>query len=459
MAIRNMRSLTPKRTYVILSLCYLAFVIYGSLIPFQFRSLPIAEAIDRFYRIPYLHLGIQSRADFVANILLYIPLSFFLTGALCKKTYSLTIKYKATLLVLLLCSFIAGAIEFIQVFFPPRTVSLNDVIAEILGTIIGISFWYTIGGRLTRLWNAISTGGREGLYAALVMYALFYLALCLFPFDFILSRSELSWKLSTNSYHAFVAKETCQSLIRCAVTFIVEIIAMVPFGILTGLRSRGRQNHILFAALVYGGVLGIVIETSQFFIASGISQGASVLTRIMGLGLGLWLFQSILKNWFSTLRPLLRTGIIIAALPYFLLVITLKGWFSHDWVGLEEALSKIDKNMFIPFYYHYFGTEMNAVVNLLSNAAAFVPIGVGYWAWHFSRRTFSCSALIASFYGVVAAVFIETGRLFPAGKYPDFTNVLIAGVSAGAGYIISEWVTRSFSEIQIMSTDSTLAEL
>jgi len=445
--------LSVRRAYTILSLCYLAFVIYGSLIPFQFRPLPIEEAIDSFRHIPYLYLGIQSRADFIANILLYIPLSFFLTGIWCGKACPWPIKSVWTLFVLLLCSLVAGAIEFIQVFFPPRTVSLNDVIAEILGTTLGIAFWYSIGGRLTRLWSAISAGGRQGLHAALVMYALFYLALCLFPFDFLVSRSEILWKLSTHSYHAFVAEETCQSLIRCAATFIVEIIAMVPFGILIGLRSRGRQNQILFTALVYGGILGIVIETSQFFIASGISQGASVLTRIVGLGLGLWLFQSILKDRFSTLRPFLRTGILLGAIPYFLLVMTLKGWFSHDWVGFEEALIKINKNMFIPFYYHYFGTEMNAVINLLSNAAAFVPIGVGYWAWHFSRRTFSCSAFMASFYGGAVALLIETGRLFPAGKYPDFTNVLIAGVSAGAGYIISAWAYRAFSELQIMSTE------
>ena len=132
---------------------------------------------------------------------------------------------------------------------------------------------------------------------------------------------------------------------------------------------------------------------------------------------------------------------------------TLKGWFSHDWVGLEEALSKINKNMFIPFYYHYFGTELNAVINLLSNAAAFVPIGVGNWAWHFSRRTFSGCPLMASFYGGAVALFIEAGRLFPAGKYPDFTNVLIAIVSAGAGYRILTWAYRAFSELQPTSSD------
>ena len=223
---------------------------------------------------------------------------------------------------------------------------------------------------------------------------------------------------------------------------------MVPFGILIGLRSLGRHNHILFAALVYGGVLGIVIETSQFFIASGISQGASLFTRIMGLGFGLWLFQSILKDRFSILRPFLRTGIIIAVAPYFLLVMTLKGWFSQNWVGFEEALFKINKNMFIPFYYHYFGTELNAVTNLIYNAALFVPIGVGYWAWHFSRQTFSGCAFMASFYGGAVALLIETGRLFPAGKYPDFTNVLIAGVAAGAGYIISAWIAHVSSELQ-----------
>ena len=57
---------------------YLAFVIYGSLIPFDLRELTLEQAIQRFENIRYLNLGIGSRADWVANIVLYIPLSFLI---------------------------------------------------------------------------------------------------------------------------------------------------------------------------------------------------------------------------------------------------------------------------------------------------------------------------------------------------------------------------------------------
>ena len=106
--------LSVRQAYTILSLCYLAFVIYGSLIPFQFRSLPIAEAIDRFRHLPYLHLGIQSRADFVANILLFIPLSFFLMGVWFRQIRPRYVKVLDTLLVLSFCCFLAAVIEFLH---------------------------------------------------------------------------------------------------------------------------------------------------------------------------------------------------------------------------------------------------------------------------------------------------------------------------------------------------------
>ena len=59
-----------------LTLGYTAFVIYGSLVPLRFRARPLDEAWAYFQQIPYLELGIGSRADWVANILLFVPLAF-----------------------------------------------------------------------------------------------------------------------------------------------------------------------------------------------------------------------------------------------------------------------------------------------------------------------------------------------------------------------------------------------
>jgi hypothetical protein len=51
-------------------LLYLGFVVYGSLLPFQYRDLGLEQALARFAEISYLDLGVGSRADWVANIVL-----------------------------------------------------------------------------------------------------------------------------------------------------------------------------------------------------------------------------------------------------------------------------------------------------------------------------------------------------------------------------------------------------
>ena len=57
-------------------LAYLALVVYGSLVPFELREHTLGQAIEQFRHIAYLKLGVASRADWVANIVLYVPLSF-----------------------------------------------------------------------------------------------------------------------------------------------------------------------------------------------------------------------------------------------------------------------------------------------------------------------------------------------------------------------------------------------
>ena len=59
-----------------LLLAYAAFIIYGSLVPLDYRALPFDQAWDRFVHAPFLQLGLASRADWVANGVLYVPLGF-----------------------------------------------------------------------------------------------------------------------------------------------------------------------------------------------------------------------------------------------------------------------------------------------------------------------------------------------------------------------------------------------
>ncbi len=72
----------PRSLLWLAALVYTAFVIYGSLVPLEFRAMPWDEAVAKFGAIPFLKLGIGSRADWVANLLLFIPLTYLWMGAL-----------------------------------------------------------------------------------------------------------------------------------------------------------------------------------------------------------------------------------------------------------------------------------------------------------------------------------------------------------------------------------------
>jgi VanZ family protein len=122
------------------ALAYAVFVVYGSLVPLAFRYRPLMAAWDAFLQTPYLHLGLGSRADWVANILLYIPLGFLATGWIAAASRSRGVA--AGVVVLVFCVLLAVGVEFAQLYFPPRTVSLNDIVAESSGRFWGSPFGY-----------------------------------------------------------------------------------------------------------------------------------------------------------------------------------------------------------------------------------------------------------------------------------------------------------------------------
>jgi len=131
---------TSRFSILALAIAYTLFVIYGSLVPLNFKPYSLREAFEAFSNIRYLDLKIGNRADWVANILLFVPLAFVWLGTLWHSK-SVFWRSVATLFVLLACTGLSVVIEFTQIFFPPRTVSLNDIYAEALGTFIGVSLW------------------------------------------------------------------------------------------------------------------------------------------------------------------------------------------------------------------------------------------------------------------------------------------------------------------------------
>ena len=161
-----------RRRTLRVALVYLAFVIYGSLVPLDFHPGAFAAARDQFLRTAYLNLDVMGRADWVANILLYIPLAYLWSAVFARAPQHAAAQLLRVAIVFAGCVALAVAIEFTQLFFPPRTVSLNDILAEIIGSALGVVGWLMFGRSLSRFAHEISGGGRIAIRAAIAIYTI-----------------------------------------------------------------------------------------------------------------------------------------------------------------------------------------------------------------------------------------------------------------------------------------------
>jgi glycopeptide antibiotics resistance protein len=103
----------------------------------------------------------------------------------------------ASLLVVAACLLSSAAIELAQVWFPSRTVNLNDVVAETMGAAAGVVVFLLFGDRLLNF-AAGAFAGRNPLSAnerMLVCYAAGVFVYAAWPFDFTINPTDFAAKL------------------------------------------------------------------------------------------------------------------------------------------------------------------------------------------------------------------------------------------------------------------------
>ena len=395
---------------------YVAFVVYGSLVPFDFHYIPLGRAWATFQQIQMFKLGVESRADWISNGVLYIPVGF-LTAHLLIQKFSAARRAPLFFLAGLFSVALALGVEFTQIFFAPRTVSLNDLLAETVGIVIGLMLAARYSDWFKTLLQAIFNNPRRLALRLAQAYLAGYIAFSLFPYDILLSGLEIKQKLRGNNWGWLLAGDL-HGRILIALKASSEIILTLPFGIFLGYR-REHQPATFKQAAWFGFLLGSFIEIAQFFTASGVSQGLSVLTRIAGVcgGLALWQRRA---NWTpERLAVLIQRYSLPFGVLYLLILMQMNGWFSHPWKGADYAATKLADLHFLPFYYHYYTTEAIAIFSLASVSLMYMPIGLLAW----SNRQ---SPTRAFFYALFAAGVVETSKLFLQSMRPDPTNVLLA---------------------------------
>jgi glycopeptide antibiotics resistance protein len=424
-------------------LAYLAFVIYGSLVPLDFKPMPLDQAIAQFRQVPFLELGIGSRADWVANLLLFIPLTFLWTGALAHGR-GLVVGVSASLFVLVCAVALSVGIEFTQLFFPQRTVSQNDMFAEALGGLLGVAAWWSLGPR----WMAWYQGWRKARAPAETAerlawaYLVVTFAYGVLPLDLTISGVEIfhKWREGKLNLIPFAALpgDPAYAVYELASDALLWLPPALLWRFHAG-RTTLQAWKMTFAAVV-------LLEFLQLFVYSRVSDVSDLFTGALGAWAGAWMGGRLAgqPRRHGTAPASRRSSGGVHWLPLGLAlgwvgVLVVVFWYPFDFhidgAFIRERLGFLSK---VPFETYYYGTEFRAVTEVFHKLLFFAPLGF-FLAWFVARVSWRWRTVagLAAFLALLAVPLgIELGQVLLPDKFPDTTDWVLESLGGGLGYVL-----------------------
>ncbi|KAB2320054.1 VanZ family protein [Betaproteobacteria bacterium SCN1] len=439
-AVRRVRT-----TVWLAALAYTVFVVYGSLVPLKFQALPWDEAVARFAAIPFLNLGIGSRADWVANLLLFIPLTFLWMGAAAYRASAAKTALIAALIVPIATALSIG-IEFTQLFFPQRTVSQNDIFAETLGGMLGVAAWLFRGrGFLDWLQGWQETHARAVLAERLAWAYLAGLVVYnVLPLDLTISVVELfhKWREGRVVLIPFAGLPAVPA--EAFYEILTDVLIWVPLAVLW--RQDGSRSALRVWTMTLG--TAVLIEGMQLFVYSRVSDVTDILTGALGAAAG-----SLAGGWLSrresrrsVLPAMGGVWLPLGCAAVWVFVVLFTFWFPFDFrtdgAFIRARLDFLER---LPFEVYYFGTEYRAATEVLRKTLFFAPLGACLvWGivrqpWRWRGLSFGLAMLVLA--GLPAVV--EFGQVMLPEKIADTTDWLLAWLGGLAGYAVARRVLRA----------------
>jgi VanZ family protein len=429
-----------RNHFLALAALYALAMVYASLVlgPGGFHYMPIGlgDAWDKLLSVRFVPHGSNERPDWIANMLMPVPLAFLINSmfgrgiATGRRATGIVVTLAVTFLFIV-------AIKYAQLFFPPRTVTLNYIAAQAIGAVLGVIAFQLSHTRLyPRLLSLFENG--EGLIVVLGFYTAFITAYYLMPFDITLSVGDLAARaLELFDILPSVPGEGHDATYKLLLV-VEDTLTAVPLGMYLAVVGRRRTTP----RLVWRAVgLIFLIFVAQLFVLGSEPFLVSLIYRTTGAVIGV-LFIRKIKGKDLRKRHYYFSRFLPVVIPfYLLLVMFVSGVLGDQWWSLAEATNALEPRQFLPFWNFYIVSKAHAMQSLVVTSMIYAPIGVmvwlrrGFWS---SGGTFSASLAFG------LSLLMELARMMKPGMRPDFSDPIIAGIAAGLAFKAMPFLWRMF---------------
>jgi glycopeptide antibiotics resistance protein len=385
-----------------------------------------ADALSALLSVPYADNGSDQRADWMGNLLMLVPYGGILTAALWPRRPALQPLSVATALAIAFATIVV--IKYLQLFFPPRTVTLNYILAQSGGALAGSVAYLLLRGQF-----GVLTARRDKVAALVVALRLYSAALMVFvllPLDFALDEADLRTQLDRLPETMFALPGAGRPLPIRLVLIAAASAAFIPVGMLLAFvksgvyRVRSGLASVGFkAVLIAAGLFGLSV-----LVISGTAMLAPILFRTFGMIAGAAMLMWLIRQDPDSIRSFLRSAAPWLAVPYLAGLAVVNRVASLHWLSWDDAIAQLYPLGLLPLFDYYIVTKGTAAKNIIGHALMYLPAGVLLWMRY--GRPAAWPAAILAF---AISFVVETARYFRPGLEGDINVLAVASLSALAG--------------------------
>ena len=440
-----------------------AGLIYGSLLPFDFHSLSFTEAWRSFQSLRAEGPASSSSQDFAVNVLIAIPLSFSLMGALLLRRDGTLALFAGTCLTLVICFLVSCTVEFAQFWIFARVSSFRDIAAQVCGASVGVLIWVSAGEAISRQLEHFVQNREPASRVVWLLnaYVIGVVIWSLLPFDFITDIGEIGRKYRDGRIEIVPFTYPFPTALKFWFAIGGQAALLIPVGVWSVIAWVPRKSAIRssWTALAFCLSANVAVELAQLLVKSRYTSSTDMLTGTLGCAVGIWavhLWKSQRDHAEGRSRSsaIRETGFwLLTSFAYSLALLGV-AWapfeFTRDQSLIRQRLRTFTD---IPFrMIQASGSDVGGMFHIIRNFMWYVPLGVlvavAAGRASSSRRLRWVMVLLAAVAVSAVAVTSVAGQLLLPGNKADLTVGIIRAMGGFAGLtlatvIVSRWHPRS----------------